>query len=506
MDVLNRARIFAAPTVHDREFRGEADGTVRRVPSIVVLAGACVAAVWIAVQLWRRDDGLGTPAYDQAFFQQLIWNLDHGRGFVSSFNQNSFLGLHFSPLLVVPAALEMLWTDPRILGLITAASLALAAPAAFLFLRAALEPSRLGSYLAAGLAIALPFIPTMQEAARADFHPEVIALPAALAAGWAGLTRRPLVMWLSGVVVLAAKEDQVYTAAVIGLLVAVRGRRGMRRHGTALMSVAIAWGAALFLVIMPALRGSAEVDTGHYYGWLGTGPSALLAPITEPVVVWAQISNPAGWGAALVLVASCCFLPVVRPRWAILMVPPLVANLLSHNGPQPAGRLQYGLLLVVPALVATAMGGRAALARIEQYRRTRLRRPPARRLVPAVIMGAVPGLVLGATLGTLPPNGHAASAFMREPGLSRLAAIVSVIPSGAPVAADDDVAAPLASRAEVRVLPSLCSSCYVVVDRDPGSQTFMTPEQRAALLAKLPQTRRLLADDGRFQVWSPAGG
>jgi hypothetical protein len=123
-----------------------------------------------------------------------------------------------------------------------------------------------------------------------------------------------------------------------------------------------------------------------------------------------------------------------------------------------------------------------------------------------MLLGAVPGLVLGAVLGTLPPNGHASVAFAREPGLVRLTAVASVIPDGAPVAADNDVAAPLASRAIVLVLPSLCSECYVVLDRHPSPQSFMSPGARDSLLANLSANRRLLADDGRFQVWGPAGG
>ena len=356
------------------------------------------------------------------------------------------------------------------------------------------------------LSAGLPFIPTMQEAARAGFHTEVMALPSALVAGWAGLTRRPLVMWLTATVALAAKEDQVYTVAVIGLLIAVRGRSGMRRQGTWLITLAVVWGVALFLVVMPVLRGGADVDTGHYYGWLGTGPAALLAPIREPGAVWAQISNPSGWTASFVLLGCCLFLPLLRPRWTLLMLPPLMANLLSSHYPQPELHLQYGLLLVVPALVATAMGGRAAIAWVERSPLARPHRLLPGKAAPPLLLGAVPALVLGAVLGTLPPNGHASVVFMRQPGLSRLSAISSVIAPGAPVAADNDVAAPLSSRAEILVLPSLCDDCYVVIDRVPSPTSFMSPDQRTALLAGLHETRRLLADDGRFQVWSPVGG
>jgi uncharacterized membrane protein len=483
MDVLIRPARRAEP--------GEiATASVRPAPAGVVIVAAFASGVWVAVQLLRRDDALGTPAYDQAFFQQLVWNLDHGRWFVSSFNPNSFLGLHFSPLLVLAAGLELIWPDPRMLTLLNAAGVALVAPAGFLLLRAAFAPFHLGVYLAGGLAAALPFTPTMQEAARAGFHPETLALPAALAAGWAGLSQRPRTMWALAAVPLLAKEDQVYAVAVVGLLVAVLGGPRMRPHGWMLCAAAVTWGLALFTLIMPALRGGAGGDIAGYYGWLAAGPNASA--------VWAQVTHREGWAAAAALIFCLCCLPLLRPAWMLLVFPPLLADLLSHHHPQPDLQLQYGLPLVVPAIAATAMGGRTALTLLERHLPSKLG--------PAVAAAAVPGLLLGALWGSLPPAAQSSAAFERQPGLARLAAIAAIIPPDAPVAADNGAAAPLGSRTKIYVLPNLYPDCYVVVDRVAPVQSFMTAEKRAALLAELPTNRRPLADDGRFQVWSPVGG
>ncbi len=504
MDVLT-TRVALPQAGADRAMGRLSTTNTPALPAVAVILAAGIAAVWIAVQLLRRDQALATPAYDQAFFQQVIWNLDHGRGFANSFNQNSFLGVHFSPLLLVPAALELAWPDPRLLTLINSAAVALTAPAAFLFLRAAFAPSRLGAYLAAGLAAALPFTPTMQEAARAAFHPETVALPAAFVAGWAGLTGRRTAMWAAAAIPLLAKEDQVYTVAVIGLLLAARGRPGMRRHGVLLVAVAVAWGMALFGVVMPGLRAGAATDTTSYYAWMGPFPAQVLAPFREPSAVVAQLTMVEGWGAAAGLMLCVCGLPLLRPAWALLVLPPLVANLLSRHYPQPELHLQYGLLLVVPTVVAAAMGGRTALA----FARRRLGRTPPgvrQRLAMALSAAAVPALVLGAAAGSLPPAAHASSAFVREPGWDRLTSVTRIIPPGAPVDVDDGLAAPLASRPTIFVLPRDCADCYVVVDAASTGWSFMSATERAALLSALPAERRLLADDGRFEVWSPVDG
>ena len=106
--------------------------------SAPLLTGALAFAA-IAWTLLQRSAGLQLPAYDTAFFEQVVWNLGHGRGFTSGFFGASFLGLHFSPLLVLPAAVELAWPDARALALLQAAALGLSAPAAFLLLRALLE-------------------------------------------------------------------------------------------------------------------------------------------------------------------------------------------------------------------------------------------------------------------------------------------------------------------------------------------------------------------------------
>jgi len=44
------------------------------------------------------------------------------------------------------------------------------------------------------------------------------------------------------------------------------------------------------------------------------------------------------------------------------------------------------------------------------------------------------------------------------------------------------------------------------VDAASTGWSFMSATERAALLSALPAERRLLADDGRFEVWSPVDG
>src|SRR5262249_58807566 len=94
----------------------------------------------------------------------------------------------------------------------------------------------------------------LQGAAFAGCHSGALALPLVLPSGWAGLRGRHLLCLGCALVALAAREDQAYAVAVIGLLLAVHGPS--RRAGIALGLLAVAWGVVAELSVMPALLGS----------------------------------------------------------------------------------------------------------------------------------------------------------------------------------------------------------------------------------------------------------
>jgi hypothetical protein len=442
-------------------------------PAALPVAAGAIAAALFARSLLLKSDALLLPAYDTAFFQQVVWNAGHGRSFSSGFFPASLLGLHLEPLLAVPAALELAWPDARLLGLLQAVALGAAAPAAYLLLDALLPGRR---PLAAILAAPVPFWAVLQQAARAGFHTETLALPLALLAGWAGLRGRRVACWALALAALAAKEDQAYAVAVVGALLVAHGPS--RRQGAALAGLALAWGAAAELVVMPALRGGLASQTDSYYRWLhGATPGQVAA----------ALADPAGWLAFGGLVAGLAALPLLRPAWLALSLPPLVADLLSAHHPQPELRLQYGLPLVLPVLVAAALGAR---------------RLPAGLPAPVLGLLALPALAAGIVAGPLVTD-HAGGAS----ALARLHACAAGLPALAPVAADDAAAAPLASRPVLRMLTDARSGDFVVVDRTGAQPSYVWRPDRERVLAALPvRGRPLLCDDGRFQVWGPAGG
>jgi hypothetical protein len=478
--------------------------------SLVPLGAGLVASLWAGSLLIGRVDGLATPAYDLAFFQQVLWNVGTSGSWTSSFDEGSFLGLHFSPLLVVPALLERLTGfDVRLLSLLHALGIGALIPASFLFLQSMLRPSRLAVPVACALAIAIPIWGVGQDLVRADFRPELYGVLFALLAGWAGLTGRILAMWLLAAAGLLSREDISYAVFAVGAVVSLHGHGRARRQGVAISIVAVVWAAVVFGLLMPGLRGGVRVDTDRYYAWLGGGASALLAPLTMGDRVVAALTRPGPWFVVAGMVLSLAGLPLLRARWLLLVVPPLAASLLSAHLPQANLTLHYPLLLLVPLLVAGGMGARWALALLARRRRWwplgRLSHAPAAGVVVGFL--ALPAVAGAWVQGSLPPFDRNDPAFAARPAaVERLRVIGQAVPPEALLIADEGLVAPLAGRARIgrlNTIGSVPADAFVIIDRNAWTPGPRSAERRARTLLRVTTTRPLWAEDGRFVVYGP---
>jgi uncharacterized membrane protein len=479
-----------------------------RALSFAPWAAGLAGGAWILALLLRRADGLGTPAYDLGFFQQVVWSIGGEQPWTSTFHRGSFLGVHFSPILVVPAVVErILGPDPRWLGVLHATVLGAMAPAAFLALRSLLRPARHAVALAAGLAAPVPFWALTQQAVLADFHPEAIGVVLALLAVAAGMGGRILWLWLLAIGALLCREDLGYAVLVAGLAVAARARGPARDHGRLLVVAAAAWTVVVFAVLMPAIRAGAVVDPARYYAWLGQVP---LPQVVDQGI--ARLGRADGWFVTLGLIAGLAALPMLRIRWAVLVIPPVVVSLLSSHAPQALLLLQYPLLLVVPAVVAAGFGARRALAFVARLRRAggrrgrwarRIGRSPAARALPVTLV--IPAFAVAVAQGSVPPfDASLAAWFDRPAGIEALRVVAARVPGNARLLADDGLVAALADRAGTRLLGgSIPTDAYVLLEHDPWAPNDTARKRRDSVVGRIPATgRRLLHDDGRFQLWS----
>ncbi len=459
-------------------------------PAIVLAASSLVAFAWILDTQLLRLYGMTAPSWDTAQEQQLIWSLASGHGWASSYEQGAnFLGIHLELALLPIAAVERLWPHPTVPLVFAAAGLAATAPAAFLMLRALLPELTGATWLALAMAAPMPFWASTQEAARDQFHPETMALALAMLAAWAGLRERRALLWALVVLVLSCKEDQTYIVFLIGVLVWRHGTPAMKGQGRAVMIFAGAWlviGAGLVELF---IRGGGYSPDFAYYAWMiKPGPNLLARGLLRPDA----------WLAWTWLLVSLLGLPLRAPRWLLLALPPLVANILSSNDVMQRFQLHYALLIIFPLVVAAGFGARRLLEE---------RSIPAWLPAPALLVGAVPALVLGLGAGRLPPAlGADQWLYTRPPVADRLLAATQVIPPGAPVYADDGTDVWLTDRTRIAQIPARFQpDRYVVIDLQDWTHRADPAAGARQTIARTQATgRRLLVDDGRFQVWSPA--
>jgi hypothetical protein len=195
------------------------------------------------------------------------------------------------------------------------------------------------------------------------------------------------------------------------------------------------------------------------------------------------------------IIAGMFALPLLAPRWLLLAIPPYLADVLSGHIPENYLHLHYVLILLFPFIVAGGVGAR----RLLEMRSIR----PA-----SAVAAMVAPLLLGWGTGRLPPNFQSDSSYYTWPNTqAELITATAMIPANAPVSADDGLAVWLANRHTINDFPDrLDPTCYVVIDHHPYISGPTNPVWRLAELNALPTSgRRILYDDGRFQVWSPVG-
>src|SRR5467141_2021195 len=454
------------------------------------LAVSAIAFVWILDSQLLRLYSVSAPSWDLGQTQQLLWSLANGYGWTSSFEYgHNFLGIHLEPIRLPIAAVERIWPSAVVPLVFAAAGLAATAPAAFLMFRALLQDRRGGQWLALALTLPMPFWAATQQTASSQFHPENLALAFAMLAVWAGLRAKPWLLWTLAVLVLSCKEDQTYTAFVVGLVVWRMGPQAMRPHGRRVMILAAAWlvlGVGLFQGLV---RGAGYSPDVAYYWW-------VLNP-AEPNFFLRNVMRPDAWLVLSGLLLSVAGLALLAPRWLLLAIPPLIANLMSSHDAQGRLHQHYVMVLMFPVIIAAALGARRLLAMPAVQARLR----PT-----AWLAAAVPAIAVGLMAGQLPPAFGADNwLFTRPPAADRLLAATSVIPADAPIYADEGGAVWLADCRLIQVLPSqLPPDRYVVIARQDWVHRLQANVARADEIALLAASgRRLLVDDGRFQVWSP---
>lgn len=309
----------------------------RRLPAAPVwvpwLTAAGVAALYTAVAV-RRHHNLETGGFDLGIFTQDVASWAHLRvPPVSTLKGPDFnrFGDHVSPILALLAPVYRVF--PSAVTLLVAQALLLAVGVVPL-MRFAHRRLGVPAMVVVGLAYGLSW--GIANSADFDFHEIAFAVPLLMMSSIAYVERRDVAAVAWAVPLVLVKEDLGLTLAMLGVLVAVRGRR---RLGLLTALGGLAASAVEVLVIIPAANPTGRADKiGYFEGLTAHGALTSWAPDARLVTL-------------LWLLAPTAFL-ALRSSVTWLVVPTLLWRFASDHEPFWGTAYHYSAVLMPVVFVA----------------------------------------------------------------------------------------------------------------------------------------------------------
>ncbi|WP_234322663.1 DUF2079 domain-containing protein [Streptomyces sp. NRRL S-350] len=473
-------------------------GPARRTALLTALCFAVMCAIglqgWTSVSLGGFDLGIfdqGVRGY--AHFGLPVSTLkSYHHEFPPGF---SLLGDHFSPVLALLAPLYWIWDDPR--SLIIGQSLLFAAGVPLIrriaghgFVAAPPRTARRAADLA-GLVYALGW--PLLVAARVGFHEVAFAVPLTLLMLERGLARRYGTVVLAAVLLCCTKEDLGLLVGAYGLVLLLRTRRTGDRAGRftglgLLLGGPVASAAAITWLI-PAMGG----QPGYYWNYqaLGAdGGDALRHLLHNPfLLLQTAFDQPLKPLLLLWLFGTTLLLPL-RSATVLCALPLLAERILSSNPNHWSIARHYDSMLW-PILLTAAI---EVLGRMSSAER------PAPTVRRARLLGLGAGgiaLVAAVPIGLLQPA--LPSSWQAKPSEAALVRAAALIPDGASVEADNQIAPRLTARTDVVLVDGTPRGReYVLTRSNKRSFPFATDKEQAARI-------QLLLDHGYRQLWAEDG-
>jgi uncharacterized membrane protein len=408
----------------------------RRDPVRWVL-GAMVT-VWSATFItlgWIRQTRFATFSFDLGIYDQAVWLLSRGRDPFITVRGLELFGHHVNVILLAFVPFYWLGAGPKFLLVAQVVVQASGAVAIYLLARDRLHDR----WLAVALGGVLLLNPAYQWLTWEFFHPDALAIAPLLFAYWAARTERWRWFAVFALIALACKEDVALALAVMGILVAWRGRR---RIGMIVFAGSVAWYVLATRVIIPLSNGIGPFyDT--FFGDLGKNPAEVgVHVVTHP----GEALDLATRGDRIryyeMTFTPVAFLPLLALPVLLIGGPMLAVNVLSSFPYTREIRYHYASLVLVGVILATV----EAIAFVGKRAGTR------RFLV---------GLVIATSLATTVAWGPSPISTIYHSGIwplqtdrqSAKEAAVALVPSGAPTSAIYNLLPHLAHRTRIYDFP-----------------------------------------------------
>ena len=401
-----------------------------RVPWLIALA---VFATYLPISLFRYLR-LDPTSWDLGIFTEYVKQYADLHAPIVDLRSPGYdiLGDHFHVIVALLAPFFRVFPTP--VTLLVAQAL-LAAVSVIPVSRAAADLLGTGAGRAIGAAYGFSW--GLQQMVNYDFHEIAFAVPL-LACSLSALVRgrtRAVVWWALPLVFV--KEDQGFTVAAIGIIMALAYKRP--RPGLLLAAWGLAWSFLAIFVIIPHFN-----PVHHYYFWSEGG---VLNPSGGHFSVGGLIGQLAtGWPTKLPTLALILLPTAFLSLWSPLVLAAVPSLLLRFVGTNSAywGTDWHYNATVMPIVFIAAIDGmariRAARAAGEPGRLSGL----LERNGAPLMLGIAAALAFQFPLSQL----WTPQTYSLGPHVAAARAAMARVPDGATVATDLDLLAPLAARTD----------------------------------------------------------
>ena len=422
------------------------------VPWLIALA---VFAAYLPISLFRYLR-LDPTSWDLGIFTEYVKQYAHARAPIVDIRAPgiNLLGDHFHPIVALIAPFFRLFPTP--VTLLVAQAL-LAAVSVVPVARAA--QAKLGTGTGRAIGAAYGFSWGLQQMVNYDVHEIAFAVPL-LACTLSALVRgrtRAAVLWALPLVFV--KEDQGFTLAAIGIIMALAYRRP--RAGLLLAGWGLGWSLLAITVLIPPLS-----PTHDYMYWSDGGAAS---PVGGHASVASLFSQLVAGSATKLPTLALILLPTVflalRSPLVLAAVPSLLLRFVGTNSYYWGTDWHYNAT-IMPIVFIAAVDG---MARIRAARADRTARQPTRLAVALERHGAAAMLAIAAALVFQFPLSDLwnPQTYTIGPHVAAARAAMARVPDGATVATDLDLLAPLAARTDTFWLGNFGTNpatAYIVFD------------------------------------------
>lgn len=399
---------------------------------------AAMITLWSATFItlgWLRQARFATFSFDLGIYDQGVWLLSRFEDPFVTVRGLQLFGHHVNAILLGFVPFYWLGAGPKFLLVAQVLVQAGGAIAVYLLARDRLHDR----WLAVALAGVLLLNPTYQWLTWEFFHPDALAIAPLLFAYWAARTERWRWFAVFALVALACKEDVALALAVMGILIAWRGRP---RIGAIVFAGSLAWYTIATRVVIPLSNGIGPFyDT--FFGDLGKNPAEVARHVvTHPGEALDLATRSDRVRYYTMTFTPVAFLPLLALPVLLIGGPMLAVNVLSSFPYTREIRYHYASLVLVGVILGTV----EAIAFVGK-------RPGTRRF----LVGLVLATSLAATVawGPSPISAkyHTGIWPLQSDGQTAKETAVSLVPDGAPVSAIYNLLPHLAHREEIYDFP-----------------------------------------------------